>query len=65
MNSEEEMVIKLPCKTVYYVVDNNTKYATIMSKSIKDLTIYEIEEIDNKRYFSTEDKAREIIRYDK
>ena len=43
---------------VYFIVDRKTKYATIMSRDIADLTIYEICKIDKDgRYFSTKEKA--------
>lgn len=56
---EQGRLIKLPCKDVYYIVDkNNPKYATVMSKCIRDLAVYEIENIDiDGRYFSTKEKA--------
>ena len=48
-----------PCDKAYYIVDkNNPKYAAVMRKSIRDLTVYEIENIDiDGRYFSTEELA--------
>lgn len=57
---EQGRLVKLPCKDVYYIVDaNNPRYAMIMKSSIRELTIYEIENIDkeNCKYFSTEEKA--------
>lgn len=56
---EQGRLVKLPCDKVYYIVDkNNPKYAAVMSKSIRDLTVYEIENIDiDGRYFSTEELA--------
>jgi hypothetical protein len=56
---EQGRLLKLPCDKVYYIVDkNNPKYATVMSKSIRDLTVYEIENIDiDGRYFSTKELA--------
>lgn len=56
---EQGRLIKLPCKNVYFIVDkNNPEYATVMSKCIRDLTVYEIENIDiDGRYFSTKEKA--------
>lgn len=56
---EQGRLLKLPCNEVYYIVDkNNPKYAAVMSKSIRDLTVYEIENIDiDGRYFSTEESA--------
>lgn len=57
---EQEKLVKLPCKYVYYIVDiNNPKYAMVMKKPIRELAIYEIESIDkeNCKYFSTEKKA--------
>lgn len=56
---EQGRLLKLPCDKVYYIVDkNNPKYATVMSKSIRDLTVHEIENIDiDGRYFSTKELA--------
>lgn len=56
---EQGRLLKLPCDKVYYIVDkNNPKYVAVMSKSIRDLTVYEIENIDiDGRYFSTEELA--------
>lgn len=54
---EQGRLLKLPCDKVYYIVDkNNPKYAAVMSKAIRDLTVYEIENIDiDGRYFSTKE----------
>lgn len=56
---EQGRLLKLPCDKVYYIVDkNNPKYAAVMSKAIRNLTVYEIENIDiDGRYFSTEELA--------
>lgn len=57
---EQGRLVKLPCKDVYYIVDiNNPKYAMVMKRPIRELAIYEIEDIDkeNCKYFSTEEKA--------
>lgn len=56
---EQGRLLKLPCDKAYYIVDkNNPKYAAVMRKSIRDLTVYEIENIDiDGRYFSTEESA--------
>lgn len=57
---EQGGLIKLPCKDVYFIVDiNNLKYAMVMKRPIRELTIYEIENIDKSgcKYFSTEEKA--------
>ena len=57
---EQDRLVKLPCKDVYYIVDiNNPKYAMVMKRLIRELAIYEIEDIDkeNCKYFSTEEKA--------
>lgn len=53
-------LVKLPCNDVYFIVDiNNPKYAMVMKRPIRELTIYEIENIDKSgfKYFSTEEKA--------
>lgn len=57
---EQGRLIKLPCEDVYFIVDvNNPKYAMVMKRPIRELTIYEIENIDKSgcKYFSTEEKA--------
>lgn len=57
---EQGKLVKLPCKYVYYIVDiNNPRYAMVMKRPIRELAIYEIENIDkeNCKYFSTEEKA--------
>lgn len=57
---EQDRLVKLPCKDVYYIVDiNNPQYAMVMKRPIRELAIYEIESIDkeNCKYFSTEEKA--------
>lgn len=57
---EQGRLVRLPCKYVYYIVDiNNPKYAMVMKRTIRELAIYEIEDIDkeNCKYFSTEEKA--------
>lgn len=53
-------LIKLPCEDVYFIVDaNNPKYAMVMKRPIRGLTIYKIKNIDKSgcKYFSTEEKA--------
>ena len=57
---EQGRLAKLPCKDVYFIVDiNNPKYAMVMKRPIRELVIYEIEDIDkeNCKYFSTKEKA--------
>ena len=57
---EQGILIKLPCKDVYFIVDaNNPKYALVMRRPVREIAIYEIESIDkeNCKYFSTEEKA--------
>lgn len=47
-------LIKLPCKDVYFIIDiNNPKYAMVTKRPIRELAIYEIEDIDkeNCKYF--------------
>lgn len=58
---EQDRLVILPCKYVYYIVDiNNPQYAMVMKRHIRELTIYEIEDIDKKncKYFSTEEKVK-------
>lgn len=54
--------VHLPCERVYFICDKNTKFAMVMSKSIEDLSVHEIKEIDkNGYYFSTKDKAEKVL----
>ena len=54
--------VHLPCKEVYFICDKGTKFATVMSKSITDLCIHEIKEIDKSGYyFSTKGKAEKAL----
>lgn len=62
---EQGRLAKLPCKDVYSIVDiNNPKYAMVMKKAIRELRIYEIEDIDKSgcKYFSTKEKAEARLR---
>lgn len=60
---EQGLMMKLPCDRVYCIVDKNTKYATVMPRSITDLRLYEIEGIDKKGYYwSTKEKGEEALR---
>lgn len=62
---EQGRLVILPCKYVYYIVDiNNPKYAMVMKRPIRELAIYEIEDIDkeNCKYFSTKGKAEEKLK---
>lgn len=57
---EQGRLIKLPCKEAYFIVDiNNPMYAMVTKRPIRELAIYEIEDIDKIgcKYFSTEEKA--------
>lgn len=57
---EQGRLAVLPYKDVYYIVDiNNPRYAMVMKRPIRELAIYEIEDIDkeNCKYFSTKEKA--------
>lgn len=55
---EQGRLLRLPCNEVWFICDKGTKYATVMSKSINDLTVYEIRKIDKDgRYWSSKKKA--------
>lgn len=55
---EHGLILRLPCNEVWFICDKGTKYATVMSKSINDLTVYEIRKIDKDgRYWSSKKKA--------
>lgn len=56
---EQGKLLKLQIETVWFICDKNTKYAMVMSKSIRDLKIYEIEGIDKKGYYWSSKEAAE------
>lgn len=63
---ENHRIIQLPCDKVWYIVDQGTRFATVMGKNIKDITLYEIEKIDiDGRYWSSEEKAYEKLKTEK
>lgn len=58
---EQGRLVALPCKDVYFIVDiNNLRYAMVTKKPIRELRVYEIEDIGNAgcKYFSTEAGAK-------
>lgn len=60
---EQGLLLKLPCKDVFYIVDKGTKYEMIMSKSIDNLNLYEIRGIDKDGYYwSTRKLAEERLK---
>lgn len=60
---KQGLMLKLPCIRVYYIVDKGTKYATVMSKSIQDLCVFEIKGIDKDGYYwSTQEQAEQKLK---
>lgn len=48
---------------VYYIINQGTKDAWVSSKPVRDLTVWEIENIDKDgHYFSTKEKAEMTIK---
>lgn len=61
---EQGLLLRLPTNRVWFICDAKTKYSTIMSKTIDDLCIYDIKELlkgNSKRYFMTEDEAKQAL----
>lgn len=59
---EQGLLLKLPCKRVWCIVDAKTKYAYVLGKAIDNLTISEIRGIDKKGYYySTAEKAEKAL----
>lgn len=59
---EQGLLLKLPCKRVWRIVDAKTKYAYVLGKAIDNLTISEIRGIDKKGYYySTAEKAEKAL----
>ena len=61
---EQGLLLRLPTNRVWFICDAKTKYATIMSKTIDDLCIYDIKELlkgNSKRYFMTKEEAEQAL----
>lgn len=59
---EQGLLLKLPCKRVWSIVDKKTKYAYVLGKAIDNLTISEISGIDKDGYYySTAEKAEKAL----
>ena len=62
-SEEQGLLLKLPCKYVFYIVDKGTKYEMVMRKSIDNLNLYEIRGIDKDGYYwSTRKLAEESLK---
>lgn len=60
---ENGTLVHLPCKKVYFVVDQGKETAIVMSKDIEDLAIYRTSEIDKDGiYWSTKEKAEQHLK---
>ena len=55
-------VIVPPCEKVYYIVDKNTKYATIHRRSIQELCICEIKNLSHYGYYLTREEAEKALK---
>ena len=58
-SEEQGLLLKLPCKDVFYIVDKGTKYEMVMRKSIDNLNLYEIRGIDKDGYYWSTRKLAE------
>ena len=59
---EQGLLIRLPCKYVYFLVDVNSKFGgMVMKKPIKDLTLFEIEQVDKRKYYSAKEEAEAAL----
>ena len=62
-SEEQGLLLKLPCKDVFYIGDKGTKYEMVMRKSIDNLNLYEIRGIDKDGYYwSTRKLAEESLK---
>lgn len=60
---EQGLLLRLPTEYVYCIVDENSKWGgMVMAKSINDLTLYEIEQIDKRKYYSTKEAAEAALK---
>ena len=63
INSIKYILNEERIEEVYYIINQGTKDAWISSKSVRDLTMWEIEGIDKDgHYFSTKEKAEMSIK---
>lgn len=46
---------------VYYIVDNHSKYATVMSKPLDWLELYKIQDLNKYRYYLTSEEAEKHL----
>ena len=54
--------IEYPNDYVWTIIDKNSKYAMVVPKNVRDLTVYDIEGIDIKGYYySSEEKANDAL----
>lgn len=59
---ERGLLLRLPSEYVYCLVDVNSKWGgMVMLKHIKNLTVFEIEDIDKRNYYSTREKAEAAL----
>ena len=60
---EDGRLVVFPCDTVYFICDEETKYAHVRAKSILDLYMFEILGIDKYgRYWSKKEKAEKALK---
>ena len=59
-------VIVPPCDKVYYIVDRSSdEFAMVMSKSIEELRLCEIKDLQKYGYYTTKEEAEEALKEDK
>lgn len=61
---EQGMLLKLSSDKVWFILDANTRYATVMSRTLYGLRLYEVLDLlkdKSKQYFLTKEKAEAAL----
>lgn len=59
---EEGRLVVLPCDTVYFIWNKSSGISHVRAKSIFDLSLHEILEIDKGRYWSVKEEAEKALK---
>ncbi len=57
-----EGVIALPGDTVYRIVDKGTSFATVMPKSVDELTLFELKNLSKYGYYTSQEEAEKHLK---
>ena len=59
---EVGLLVRLPCNTVYFIVDPGTPFALVFSRDIREFSLFDIENIDyDGMHWSTREAAEKAL----